>query len=314
MQDKTKVFIDGSHGTTGLRIHDRIREREDIDLLTIPDDLLKDPDIKKEFLNKADIVFLCLPDDAARQSVEMVEDKDVVLIDTSTAHRTSDGWCYGFPELKGQKERIRASKRIANPGCHAAGFISLAAPLVEEGIISKESLLSCFSVTGYSGGGKKMISQYEEHTDPLLFAPRVYGLSQEHKHLPEMIRYSGLYNAPVFCPLVASYYSGMETVISLTGDMVKGGIKAIKNCYKDIYKGNIVYFREGTDEGGYMSASRFAGRDDMEISVMGNEDRILLISRFDNLGKGASGSAIQNMNIVMGVPEEKGLVLTEEKI
>ena len=307
-----KVFIDGSAGTTGLRIYERLGNRSDLQLVILPDDVRKDPAARKEALNSADVAFLCLPDAAAKEAVAMRENDRTVIIDTSTAHRTADNWTYGFPELAGMRAKIAGSKLIANPGCHAGGFIALAAPLVQGGIISPSEQLSCFSLTGYSGGGKKMIADYEDNSKKAeLCPPRVYGLSQCHKHLPEMMKISGLYNPPVFSPIVSDYYSGMEVVIPLSGTEIKGSIEDIKSVYKEYYVSGLVKYKENADEDGFMSAGAFSGRDDMEISVFGNSDRITLVSRFDNLGKGASGAAIQNMNIVLGLPENTGLNVGE---
>lgn len=308
----TKVFIDGSAGTTGLRIYERLGERKDLELIILSDDKRKDLSARAEALNSADIAFLCLPDDAAREAVTLIENDRTVVIDTSTAHRTADGWAYGFPELTGQREIVKNSKRIANPGCHASGFISLVKPLTENGIISSDAIVSAFSLTGYSGGGKKMIADYE--TDELseeLLAPRSYGLSQTHKHLPEMSKICDLQKLPLFTPIVSSYYSGMEVVITLAKEQINGTLADIKNIYSTYYSGEIVKYRENADESGFLSASKMSGRDDMEISVFGNEDRIMLVSRFDNLGKGASGAAIQNMNIVLGLSDSTGLNIGE---
>ena len=307
----TKVFIDGSSGTTGLRIHERLADRKDIELIILPDNLRKDNGAIQGALNECDIAFLCLPDDAAREAVGLCESDDTVIIDTSTAHRTLDDWAYGFSELKGLKNKILASKRIANPGCHASGFISLVAPLVYNKLIDTKAQLSCFSLTGYSGGGKKMIADYEgTERSKLLDAPRMYGIAQAHKHLPEMTKITGLETLPVFCPIVGDFYSGMEVTVSLFADQVKGGIKAIKEAYADYYNDStgLVHFKDSADEGGFMSAGAYSGRDDMEVSVQGGEERIILVSRFDNLGKGASGAAIQNMNLVMGIDGRTGLV------
>ena len=303
------VFIDGAAGTTGLHIHERLAARKDLTLLTLSDDLRKDPTARADCMNRADIVFLCLPDAAAIEAERLVTNPETVVIDTSTAHRTADGWVYGFPELDGQREKIRAAKRIANPGCHASGFVALVAPLVAAGVLSQDTSLSCFSLTGYSGGGKKMIAEYESsERDPLFSAPRQYGLSQSHKHLPEMRVYGGLSSSPIFCPIVAPYYAGMEVTIPIDGKAVAGGIDAIKRVYRTVYADGLIRYAEGADENGFLSAAAFAGRDDMQVTVCGNEERILLISRFDNLGKGASGAAIQNMNLVLGLPENTGLV------
>lgn len=305
-----KVFIDGSAGTTGLRIYERLSQRKDIELVSLPDEIRKDFNARKDIINSSDIVFLCLPDDAARESVSMVENPDVCIIDTSTAHRTADGWTYGFPEIGGRYEKIASSRRVANPGCHASGFISLVAPLVELGILKKDAALTCFSLTGYSGGGKKMIAQYQEPgRNVLLDAPRQYGLTQKHKHLPEMAVVSGLDKDPVFCPIVAPYYAGMQVTVPVFADMVNTDPAGIAAAYEDYYKGPVVRYCGSSDDGGFLSAGLFAGKDGMAISVFGNGERILLTSSFDNLGKGASGAAVQNMNIILGVDETTGLEL-----
>ena len=304
-----KVFIDGSAGTTGLRIYERLSARNDIELIKLTEELRKDEGARKDAIHAADIAFLCLPDAAAKESAALAEGSDTVIIDTSTAHRTSDGWVYGFPEIVGA-EKVAASKRIANPGCHASGFIALVAPLVKLGILKADAALSCWSLTGYSGGGKKMIADYEGAArNPLLDGPRFYGLSQVHKHLKEMKIISGLSVDPIFCPIVADFYSGMEVGVSVFKDDLNGTLDDIKTAYKGFYKGALVRFAESADEGGFISAAACSGRDDMVVTVTGNEDRIVLVSLFDNLGKGASGAAIQNMNIVMGVEETTGLTL-----
>lgn len=304
----TKVFIDGSAGTTGLRIHERLEGREDIELMLLSEDMRKNAEARREMLNSADIVFLCLPDAAAIEAVGMVENSNTAVIDTSTAHRTSDGWVYGFPELSGSRERIKSSKRVANPGCHASGVVALVTPLVSAGIIKKEALLSAFSLTGYSGGGKKMIAEYgDSGRDELLDAPRMYGITQSHKHLPEIVKVCGIESAPVFCPIVAPYYSGMEVTIPLHLAEIDGGIEDIKKVYREYYTEGLVRYADKADEGGFMSAGAFSQRDDMQITVCGNNERILLVSRFDNLGKGASGAAIQNMNILLDTDEKTGL-------
>ncbi len=304
----TNVFIDGSAGTTGLRIADRLAARQDISLIRLTEELRKDPAARKDAINSADVVFLCLPDAAAKEAVGMIENPQVKVIDTSTAHRTHPDWTYGFPELKGQREKIRASKRIANPGCHASGFVALVAPLVQEGLIPGDLPLSSFSLTGYSGGGKKMIAQYEDpNRSGLLEGPRQYGLTQTHKHLPEMQAVCGLERLPVFCPIVGDFYSGMEVTVPLFADWVKGSPDQLRQLYRDYYATGLVRMAEGEDPEGMLSAAAFAGRDDLQIGVWGNGERILLVARFDNLGKGASGAAIQNMNILMGLPEDTGL-------
>ena len=304
----TKVFIDGSAGTTGLRIYERIGARKEIEMITLSEERRKDSGARAEALAAADVAFLCLPDAAAIEAVELAGDSNVAIIDTSTAHRTNSAWTYGFPELSGLREKIAASKRIANPGCHASGFVSLVAPLVENGIISHDAKLSCFSLTGYTGGGKKMIAEYEDAgRDILLDAPRMYGLTQTHKHLPEMKALCGLENAPVFCPIVAPFACGMEVTVPLFSSDVKGTLDDIKNVYREYYKNGLVRFVDDESEGGFLSANAFSGRDDMQITVCGNEERFTLVARFDNLGKGASGAAIQNMNILLGLPEDTGL-------
>jgi len=303
-----KIFIDGSAGTTGLRIYDRLAQREDLQLMLLSEDRRKDPAARKEMLNAADIAFLCLPDAAAIEAVALVENDHTVIIDTSTAHRTADGWVYGMPELAGQKDRIAQSKRIANPGCHASGFVALTAPLVKAGVLSADENLSCFSLTGYSGGGKKMIAEYEAaDRSPLLGAPRMYALGQQHKHLKEMKALAGLSQAPAFCPIVGDFYSGMEVTVPLFAHQVKGGMEAVRDVYRNCYASGLIHFTESADEAGFLSSNAMEGRDDMEISLQGNEERMLLVARFDNLGKGASGAAVQNMNIVLGVDETSGL-------
>ena len=305
-----KVFIDGSAGTTGLRIRERLSARKDIELLILPEETRKDPAARADALNSAAVSFLCLPDAAAVEAASFVTNADAVVIDTSTAHRVAEGWVYGMPELAGQREKLKAAKRIANPGCHATGFISLVAPLVAAGLLKKDVRLSAFSLTGYSGGGKKMIAEYEvEEPDPLYRAPRQYALGQTHKHLPEMSKLCGLDHSPVFCPIVVPYYAGMEVTVPLTPAETSASVEGIREAYRAYYKDGLIRFTEGTDENGFLSAGAFAGRDDLEVSVYGNDERILLVSRFDNLGKGASGAAIQNMNIALGLNESEGLVL-----
>ena len=304
----TKVFIDGSAGTTGLRIADRLAARQDLSLIRLPEELRKSADARADAIHSADIVFLCLPDAAAVEAVALAGDSGAKIIDTSTAHRTAPGWVYGFPELTGQRERILQSSRIANPGCHASGFVALVAPLVQQGMIHKDAHLSCFSLTGYSGGGKKMIAEYESpERSPLLKGPRQYGLTQQHKHLKEMAAVCGLDSAPVFCPVVADFYSGMEVTVPLFGGDIKGTVEDVKKAYQDYYTGGLVRYADSADPDGMFSAAAFSGRDDMTVSVFGNGDRMILTARFDNLGKGASGAAIQNMNILLGVDEATGL-------
>ena len=305
-----KIFIDGKAGTTGLRIAERLSMRDDVTIISLSDDLRKDASARKKIINEADIVFLCLPDAAAKEAVAMVENENTVVIDASTAHRTDPDWAYGFPELGAEfEEKIKSSKRIAVPGCHASGFIALVYPLVKNGIISSEALLSAHSLTGYSGGGKGMIADYEsDGRDTLLDAPRQYGIAQRHKHLPEMVKITGLYKAPVFCPVVADFYSGMEVSVPLFKEqLLKGGIEDIKKIYKELYNSPIISYNEGADEGGFISANRFSGKDSMSIEVYGNDERILLVARYDNLGKGASGAAVECLNIKLGCDKTKTL-------
>ena len=301
-----KVFIDGSAGTTGLRIRERLENRRDLEFIVIAEELRKNVEARRMALNEADVAFLCLPDAAALDAVALVENPSTVIIDTSTAHRVSNGWEYGFPELEGRRARIASSKRIANPGCHASGFIALVEPLVRAGLVARNEKLCALSLTGYSGGGKKMIADYETAGTQLHIGGRQYALAQMHKHLPEMAAISGLDFAPCFSPIVVPHLSGMEVTVQLFGKSVE----AIADCYRQYYaEGGLVRFVEDPAEveGGFLSSAALSGRDSMEVSVYGNGDRVILVSRFDNLGKGASGAAIQNMNIVLGCDEDKGL-------
>jgi len=321
-----RVFIDGSAGTTGLRIRERLSSRADLELVVLPDEVRKDVSARRDALNSCDVAFLCLPDAAAIEAVSLVESPNTVIIDTSTAHRTSDGWEYGFPELAGRRAAIAKSKRIANPGCHASGFIALVEPLVRAGIVAKNEKLSAFSLTGYSGGGKKMIAEYgelgtgnvsPERSEPrkrslegwerdLLAGGRQYALGQSHKHLPEMVKVCGLDAAPCFSPIVVPHYSGMEVTVPL----FDRDLAAIKACYRDYYHSGLVSFADdpAAAEGGFLSSAGLSGRDSLEVSCYGNGERVVLVARFDNLGKGASGAAIQNMNLVLGCAEDEGLV------
>ena len=320
-----RVFIDGSAGTTGLRIRERLAARKDLEVVTLPDDVRKDPSARRAALNAADVAFLCLPDAAAVEAVQMVENPSTVVIDTSTAHRTAEGWEYGFPELAGRRDRIRRAKRIANPGCHATGFIALVEPLVRAGALPRDARLCAFSLTGYSGGGKKMIAEYEgrgkkeegrSEEDSLFLGGRQYALGQSHKHLPEMTKVCGLDFAPCFSPVVVPHFSGMEVTVPLAASQLslppEGGsvLAALREIYRAAYAhGGLVRLVDDPSaaEGGFLSSAALSGRDTLEVSVFGNEDRLLLVSRFDNLGKGASGAAIQNMNLVLGCAEDEGL-------
>lgn len=308
-----KVFIDGKAGTTGLRIYERLAKRQDVGLLSLDEENRKDVNKRAEMLNNCDVAFLCLPDDAAKESVSLITNQNVIVIDTSTAHRTEKGWAYGFSELsKDFNDNIKSSKRIANPGCHASGFIAIIYPLIKENIIDKDILLSCTSITGYSGGGKKMIAEYEdENVDILLSSPRQYGLSQNHKHLKEMKAITGLENSPIFSPIVSNFYSGMVVTVPLFSKQLVNGksVLDIKNTYKKYYNNQIVSYKENVDENGFLAGNKLSKLDSMEITVFGNEERILLCARYDNLGKGASGSAIECMNIALGLDKKLGLEL-----
>ena len=348
-----RVFIDGSAGTTGLRIRERLASRGDLELVVLPEEVRKDVEARRRALNGADVAFLCLPDAAAVEAVSLVENPETVVIDTSTAHRTAEGWEYGFPELAGRRERIAAAKRIANPGCHASGFVALVEPLVRAGLVAKDAQLCTFSLTGYSGGGKKMIAEYDlwrqECRHPMLspsqetlsqpqetlsppqespaearggdipvaatlsLGGRQYALGQKHKHLPEMAKICGLANEPCFSPIVVPHLSGMEVTVQLFASQFRETgttLEQVKDVYRAYYgQGGLVRFVDdpASAEGGFLSSAALSGRDDMEVSVHGNDERMLLVARFDNLGKGASGAAIQNMNLALGCDEETGL-------
>ncbi len=297
-----KVFIDGSAGTTGLRIRERLSSRADLELIVLSEKTRKDPEARRAALNSADVAFLCLPDDAALEAVALVENPETVIIDTSTAHRVNPDWAYGFPEIGDSRGKIAAAKRIANPGCHASGFIALVSPLVERGLLAADAPLCAFSLTGFSGGGKSMIADYEGNKHP---GGRQYALGQAHKHIPEMVKVCGLFQSPVFSPIVVPHYSGMEVTVQLHG----ADLAAIKDCYRDCYREGLVRFAEDASEGGFISSAALSGRDDMTVSAYGRDGRVILVSLFDNLGKGASGAAIQNMNLSLGVPEATGLVV-----
>ena len=306
----TKVFIDGSAGTTGLQIHERLKARQDISLLTVPEELRKDPAARQARMNEADIVFLCLPDAAAVEAVTLVEDPGTVVIDTSTAHRVDPAWVYGFPEI-GRFEAVAASRRIANPGCHATGFISSVYPLVRMGLLPADAPLSCFSLTGYSGGGKKMIAEYEAPgRDACLSAPAPYGLGQSHKHLPEMTKICGLTMPPVFVPIVDDYYKGMAATVPLHSSQLAGGVgmTAVRSALREFYAGSSIVkvLPEGVSK---LYADAKAGTDSLDLIVSGTEDSFTVTALYDNLGKGASGAAIENMNIVLGLKPETGLCL-----
>ena len=312
-----KVFIDGSEGTTGLRIFERFQVRDDIELLKIDSDKRKDPEEIKKFINASDITFLCLPDAAAREAVALCDNPDTVILDTSTAHRTEAGWAYGFPELSAEhRQAIAKGKRIAVPGCYASGFIGLAYPLVKGGILPKDYPVSIFAVSGYSGGGKKLIAVYEEEGREAKFdSARMYAWTQSHKHLKEMKAITGIDREPLFSPMTTNYHSGMIVQLPLFTDLLskKMGPEEIREYLADYYKDEkfikVMPFGADVEAGGALFSDACAGWDGMEIFVTGNADRVIVASRFDNLGKGASGAAIQCMNIVLGCDEAKGLSL-----
>ena len=309
---KTKVYIDGQSGTTGLQIYERIGAREDLELLRIDEDKRHDIDERKKFLNAADIVFLCLPDASAVEAVTLIDNPDVRVIDASTAHRTNDDWTYGYPELsKEQRERIASSKRVANPGCHATGFISSVAPLVRMGILPTDYPLTCYSLTGYSGGGKKMIADYEsDDKGEKRFSPGIYGLTLQHKHIPEMKKVCGLDCSPVFMPVVDDYYKGMATTVMLQNRLLNGTPSAEEICeriqeyYKEEYFVHVLPFGENEPT---IYANELAGTNELKLVVCGHEEQTSITALFDNLGKGASGAAVQNMNIMLGIDEAFGL-------
>ena len=305
------VFIDGKEGTTGLKIFERLGDRQDICIHTLPEEFRKDADARREQINAADIVFLCLPDTAAKESVSLCENNSVKIIDASTAHRTNPEWAYGFPELSlAHRKKVESSKRVAVPGCHASGFISLVYPLIAGGIVSPEYPFVCHSVTGYSGGGKKMISEYEDkNRSAELDAPRQYGISQSHKHLPEMKAVCGLQFEPIFNPIVADYYSGMCVTLPLYGRLLtkKMSVNDLKSYFTEYYaSSNFVDVSQ--EDTAYLSANILSGTNKMRLFVGGNDERIVLSSVFDNLGKGASGAAVQCMDIMLGLDERTGLL------
>ena len=305
-----KVFIDGSAGTTGLRIREMLERRTDVSLIALPESLRKDADARKEAINASDVTFLCLPDDAAREAVTLAENPHTVVIDASTAHRTAEGWAYGFPELSAEhRAAIAHGKRIANPGCYASGFIALVYPLVKAGVVAPDYPFVCHAVSGYSGAGKKGIAEYEaENRSPLLDTPRLYALTLSHKHLPEMRAVCGLTRTPVFNPYICDYECGMTVNVPLFSDLLnkRMGTADVKKLLAEHYAGS-AFLSVGEEESGYISANTLNHTNRMQLLVNGNEERILLTARFDNLGKGASGAAIQNMNVALGLDERISL-------
>ena len=310
---KPRIYIDGEAGTTGLHIHQRLADREDIQLLTIAGDRRKDPAERKRLLNEADLAFLCLPDEAAVEAVGLVENPDTRIIDASTAHRTAPGWVYGFPELGSeQREAIRTAKRVANPGCYATGFISLTAPLVKRGVLSPDAPLACHAVSGYTGGGKKAIAQYEAaEREEELKSPRHYAVTLAHKHIPEMMQVCGLTKKPLFMPMICDFPQGMVVTVPLYLESLAGHqtLESLRALYRDFYAGaRFVTVRpDDAPACGFIGSSNLAGTNDLQIFVCGNEEQAMLCARLDNLGKGASGAAVQNMNLMLGLPEETGL-------
>ena len=317
-----KVFIDGQAGTTGLRIHERLADRKDLSMITLTEENRKDPEARRAAILESDVTFLCLPDDAAREAVALAGDADVRIIDASTAHRTNPDWAYGFPELSPEhREKIRTSKRVAVPGCYASGFASLVYPMVHSGLLPRDYPVQCFAMSGYSGGGKKMIKEYEEEKTLPLASPRQYGLSQKHKHLPEIMKVCKLCETPLFSPIVADYYAGMEVTVGfhtgflqlpcgLPGDIT---LEDFHTIFEKQYKGSkfIKVSPLSTEETNalFLAANENAGKDSMTLYITGNDERIQVVSLFDNLGKGASGAAIECMNIMLGLPPETGLVV-----
>ncbi len=313
---KPVVYIDGKEGTTGLQIYDRLAERDDIELLLIDENKRKDAAERKKLMNASDLVFLCLPDAAAVEAVDLVENPNTRIIDASTAHRTAPGWVYGFPELgAAQWEAIRTAKRVANPGCYATGFISLVVPLVRGGLLPPDAPLTCHAVSGYTGGGKKAIAQYEaSEREPELVSPRHYAVTLSHKHIPEMMQVCGLKRKPIFMPMICDFSQGMVVTVPLYLDMLSGTqtLDSLRALYRGFYAG-ARYVTVRPDDApacGFIGSNNLAGTNELQIFVCGNEEQVMLSSRLDNLGKGASGAAVQNMNIMLGFPEEAGL---EEK-
>lgn len=308
-----KVFIDGKEGTTGLQIYDRLSARDDISLITLPEEKRKDTDARRECLNSADVSFLCLPDKAAIEAVELVTNPNAKIIDASTAHRTNPDWVYGFPELsKERREQIASFKRLANPGCHATGFISIVAPLVRGGIAPADYPFVAHSLTGYSGGGKKTIAQYnDKNRDRELSSPREYALGLSHKHLPEMVRECGLSQAPLFNPIICDFYSGMCVTVPLFTNLLnkKMGVKDIRDYFAEYYeRQNLVKVASEEEVPAFLASNALTNSNGLKIFVSGNDDRIFIASVFDNLGKGASGAAVQNMNIMFGLDECTSLI------
>lgn len=311
---KPRIYIDGKEGTTGLQIYDRLSSREDIELLLIDEAKRKEPAERAKLLNAADLAFLCLPDQAAREAVALVTNPQTRIIDASTAHRTAEGWTYGFPELYGQREKIASARRVANPGCYATGFIALVRPLTEAGILPADLPLTCHALSGYTGGGKSAVAQYEAAQRPSeLDSPRHYGVALMHKHIPEMMKAGGLVSKPIFAPMICDFPQGMVVTVPVFLSQLRGpqSIERLRSVYESYYAGSEVVKLRPADAPacGFIGSNNLAGCDGLQIFVCGNEEQVLLISRLDNLGKGASGAAVQNMNLMLGFDEYKGLSL-----
>ena len=308
-----KVFIDGKEGTTGLQIYDRLNIRDDIELITLPEEFRKDTDARRECINRADISFLCLPDAAAVEAVGFVTNKNTRIIDASTAHRVDPDWIYGLPEISIERRRaIATADRVSNPGCYATGFITLVAPLIRGGILDAEYPFVCHALSGYSGAGKKGIEQYmNPERDSELQSPRHYALGLKHKHLPEMVNECGLGTAPVFLPIICDYYAGMCVCVPIHRSLMlkKYNLNAVRDYFAEYYAGQVfIRVVDKMDVPDYLPANKIVGSNNLEIYVCGNDEQIVLFSVFDNLGKGASGAAVQNMKFMLGLDESTSLV------
>ena len=311
---KPKIYIDGKEGTTGLQIYERLGERDDIELLLINGEKRKDVEERRRLLNAADLVFLCLPDAAAREAVSLVTNEYTRIIDCSTAHRTAAEWVYGFPELHGQREKVKTAKRVANPGCYATGFLSLMRPLVEMGALDPEAYVTCHALSGYTGAGKKAIAQYtDQDREQELDSPRHYAVTLAHKHIPEMMAVSGLTRKPIFMPVICDFPQGMTVSVPLFAAQLKrgGSIGELRALYGEYYGDSTVVELRPADAPscGFIGSNNLTGKDTLQIFVNGNEEQLMLTARLDNLGKGASGAAVQNMNLMLGFEETKGLNL-----
>ena len=311
---KPKIYIDGKEGTTGLQIYERLGNRDDIDLLLIDEDKRKDTAERSKLLNAADLVFLCLPDAAAVEAVSLIDNPKTRVIDCSTAHRTAEGWVYGFPELTGQRELIRTAGWVANPGCYATGFLSLVRPLVEKGVLPTNAMVTCHALSGYTGAGKKAIAQYgDPDRDVELDSPRHYAVTLSHKHLPEMAKIAGLERKPLFMPMICDFPQGMVVTVPLWLDQLDGSqsIESLRALYASYYQGSAVVELRPADAPacGFIGSNKLAGKDTLQIFVNGNGEQVMLSARLDNLGKGASGAAVQNMNLMLGFEETKGVAI-----